>query len=115
MTLRAEAARIRAAHPDLLLILLVFLALLLGWATATECAAWGVMGSLAIAWWHRHAELGIVLAERDGRDARHLHDHADPGRRVLHVDLDGLHRHAAGAGRLGRQLRPQPLCADRAR
>ena len=43
----------------------------------------------------------VVLAERDGRDARHLHDHADPGRRVLHVDLDGLHRRAAGAGRAG--------------
>src|SRR5262249_10492164 len=27
-------------------------ALLFGLATATECAAWGVMGSLAIAWWH---------------------------------------------------------------
>jgi tripartite ATP-independent transporter DctM subunit len=37
--------------PCLLLITLVFLALLLGWATATECAAWGVLGSLAIAWW----------------------------------------------------------------
>jgi len=37
--------------PVLLLITLVFLALLLGWATATECAAWGVVGSLAIAWW----------------------------------------------------------------
>ena len=29
----------------------MFLSLLLGWATATECAAWGVLGSLAIAWW----------------------------------------------------------------
>jgi tripartite ATP-independent transporter DctM subunit len=38
--------------PTLLLITLVFLSLLLGWATATECAAWGVLGSLAIAWWH---------------------------------------------------------------
>src|SRR5215217_72291 len=37
--------------PVLLLIALVFLTLLLGWATATECAAWGVLGSLAIAWW----------------------------------------------------------------
>jgi tripartite ATP-independent transporter DctM subunit len=37
--------------PVLLLITLVFLSLLLGWATATECAAWGVLGSLAIAWW----------------------------------------------------------------
>ena len=38
--------------PTFLLIALVFLSLLMGWATATECAAWGVMGSLAIAWWH---------------------------------------------------------------
>src|SRR5262247_4240322 len=37
--------------PCLLLITMVFLSLLLGWATATECAAWGVLGSLAIAWW----------------------------------------------------------------
>jgi tripartite ATP-independent transporter DctM subunit len=37
--------------PCLLLIAFVFLSLLLGWATATECAAWGVLGSLAIAWW----------------------------------------------------------------
>ncbi len=37
---------------DLLLILFVFLSLMVGWATATECAAWGVLGSLAIAWWH---------------------------------------------------------------
>jgi tripartite ATP-independent transporter DctM subunit len=38
--------------PLLLLITLVFISLLAGWATATECAAWGVLGSLAIAWWH---------------------------------------------------------------
>src|ERR1700755_702872 len=37
--------------PCLLLIAFVFLSLLMGWATATECAAWGVLGSLAIAWW----------------------------------------------------------------
>jgi tripartite ATP-independent transporter DctM subunit len=37
--------------PCSLLILFVFLSLLLGWATATECAAWGVLGSFAIAWW----------------------------------------------------------------
>ncbi len=39
--------------PCLLLIALVFLSLLFGWATATECAAWGVAGSLAIAWWQK--------------------------------------------------------------
>jgi tripartite ATP-independent transporter DctM subunit len=37
--------------PVLLLTTLVFATLLFGWATATECAAWGVLGSFAIAWW----------------------------------------------------------------
>lgn len=37
--------------PCLLLILGVFLSLILGIATATECAAWGVAGALALAWW----------------------------------------------------------------
>jgi tripartite ATP-independent transporter DctM subunit len=39
--------------PVLLLIALVFVVLILGWASATECAAWGVLGSLAIAAWQR--------------------------------------------------------------
>lgn len=39
--------------PCLLLIALVFVVLIMGWASATECAAWGVLGSLAIAWWQR--------------------------------------------------------------
>src|SRR5690349_4019642 len=38
--------------PVMLLIILVFVTLIIGWATAAECAAWGVLGSLAIAWWH---------------------------------------------------------------
>ncbi len=91
--------------PTLLLILLVFVSLLLGWATATECAAWGVLGSLAIAWWHGSLNWESFWHERDGRDARHLHDHADPRRRLLHVHLDGLYRHPAGARDLGRQPR----------
>ena len=36
-----------------------------------------------------------------GATRRHLHDHADPGRRLLHVDVDGLYRHSAGARRPG--------------
>ncbi|MFG1463959.1 TRAP transporter large permease subunit [Xanthobacter sp. DSM 24535] len=39
--------------PCLLLIAGVFLSLLLGLATATECAAWGVTGALALALWSR--------------------------------------------------------------
>ena len=37
--------------PVLLLIALIFSALILGWATATECAAWGGTGALALAAW----------------------------------------------------------------
>lgn len=39
--------------PVSLLIILVFATLMLGWATATECAAWGVLGSLGIAAWSK--------------------------------------------------------------
>jgi tripartite ATP-independent transporter DctM subunit len=52
MTFRQKMSESAKLIPTLLLIILVFLSLLLGWATATECAAWGVLGSLAIAWWH---------------------------------------------------------------
>jgi tripartite ATP-independent transporter DctM subunit len=51
MTFREKLRESTNLVPVLLLIALVFLSLLLGWATATECAAWGVLGSLAIAWW----------------------------------------------------------------
>ena len=51
MPFRQKLAESLNLIPCLLLIALVFLSLLLGWATATECAAWGVLGSLAIAWW----------------------------------------------------------------
>jgi tripartite ATP-independent transporter DctM subunit len=52
LPLRAKFTESAKLIPTLLLIALVFLSLMLGWATATECAAWGVLGSLAIAWWH---------------------------------------------------------------
>ena len=51
--------------PITLLILLIFAALIFGLATATECAAWGVVGSFAIAWWSggldRHAFWASVM------------------------------------------------------
>lgn len=53
MTFREKLAESRQLIPLLFLIAVVFVALLSGWATATECAAWGVLGSLAIAWWHK--------------------------------------------------------------
>jgi len=51
MSLRKRISESLNLIPCLLLIVFVFLSLLMGWATATECAAWGVLGSLAIAWW----------------------------------------------------------------
>src|SRR5215210_269906 len=51
MSLSAKLRESANLIPCLLLIALVFASLLFGWATATECAAWGVAGSLAIAWW----------------------------------------------------------------
>lgn len=53
MAFREKVRESAQLIPTMLLILLVFAALMFGWATATECAAWGVMGSLAIAWYHR--------------------------------------------------------------
>ena len=52
MSLRMKLRESAQLIPVMLLIILVFVTLIVGWATATECAAWGVLGSLAIAWWH---------------------------------------------------------------
>ncbi|MGB3501438.1 MAG: TRAP transporter large permease subunit [Mesorhizobium sp.] len=51
MSFREKLIESKNLIPVSLLIILVFATLLAGWATATECAAWGVLGSLAIAWW----------------------------------------------------------------
>ncbi len=51
LSLRQKLRESANLIPCLLLIALVFATLLFGWATATECAAWGALGSLVIAWW----------------------------------------------------------------
>ncbi|MFY8098998.1 MAG: TRAP transporter large permease [Allorhizobium sp.] len=51
MTFREKLSESKNLMPVSLLIIFVFAALGLGWATATECAAWGVVASFAIAWW----------------------------------------------------------------
>jgi len=53
LPLRAKLRESASLIPCLLLILLIFASLIFGWATATECAAWGVVGSLLISWWSR--------------------------------------------------------------
>jgi tripartite ATP-independent transporter DctM subunit len=50
-TFREKLHESKNLIPVALLILLVFVALGAGWATTTECAAWGVVGSFAIAAW----------------------------------------------------------------
>jgi C4-dicarboxylate transporter, DctM subunit len=51
MSFMAKLDQSRKLIPALLLIALVFLSLVLGFATATECAAFGVVGALGLAWW----------------------------------------------------------------
>jgi C4-dicarboxylate transporter, DctM subunit len=51
MSFRAKMNESRKLIPCLCLILGVFLSLVLGLATATECAAWGVIGALILGWW----------------------------------------------------------------
>jgi tripartite ATP-independent transporter DctM subunit len=53
MPFRAKLKETLNLIPLGLLIFSVFGALILGWATATECAAWGVAGSLVIALWQK--------------------------------------------------------------
>jgi tripartite ATP-independent transporter DctM subunit len=50
-TFAQKLSESRNLIPVTLLIAFIFAALILGWATATECAAWGVVASLAIAGW----------------------------------------------------------------
>lgn len=53
MSFRRKMQESAKLIPCLLLILGVFLSLVTGLATATECAAWGVLGALALALWSR--------------------------------------------------------------
>ncbi|HEY2338842.1 MAG TPA: TRAP transporter large permease subunit [Burkholderiales bacterium] len=51
MSLRERVWRARRLIPCVLLITFVMAAMFAGWATATEAAAFGVLGALIIAWW----------------------------------------------------------------
>src|SRR3954466_8372069 len=51
MPFRQKLAESAKLIPCLILILSVFFSLIFGFATATECAAWGVAGALGLAWW----------------------------------------------------------------
>ena len=53
MTFREKLATSKNLIPITLLIVFICVTLIAGWATATECAAWGVVCSLGIAAWQR--------------------------------------------------------------
>jgi tripartite ATP-independent transporter DctM subunit len=53
LPLRERLHRARNLIPCLMLIVFVMATMFTGYATATEAAAFGVLGSLAIAWWSR--------------------------------------------------------------
>src|SRR3954452_16295618 len=50
-TLREKLYRSRLLVPCILLIVFIVWVMVIGWATATEAAAYGVLGALVIAWW----------------------------------------------------------------
>jgi len=66
MPFRQKLQESAKLFPCLLLILTVFFSLILGFATATECAAWGVAGALLLAWWsgtlNRHTFFESVMS-----------------------------------------------------
>ena len=51
MSLKEKLYRSRFLIPCLALIVFIIWVMVAGWATATESAAYGVLGSLGIAWW----------------------------------------------------------------
>ena len=51
MSLREKLYKARHLIPCMLLIVFIVWVMAMGWATATESAAFGVLGSLLIAWW----------------------------------------------------------------
>jgi tripartite ATP-independent transporter DctM subunit len=51
LTFREKLYRSRNLIPCVLLIVFIVWVMVVGWATATESAAFGVLGSLGIAWW----------------------------------------------------------------
>ncbi len=51
LTLKEKLYRSRKLIPCLVLIVFIVAVMVIGWATATESAAFGVLGALIIAWW----------------------------------------------------------------
>ena len=113
LPLRAKLRESAKLIPTFLLILLVFVSLLLGWATATECAAWGVLGSLAIAWWHSMLSWESFWQSVMGATrvtCMIMLILAGASYMSTSMAYTGIPQALAA---LGRQLQSEPVCADR--
>ncbi len=99
--------------PVMLLIAMVLGSIYVGVATATEAAAFGVVGSLAISAAQRTLNAPELHRQPARRHAPLLHDRADPLRRRVPHPGDGLHRTAAASRRVDRWPRPVAVRSDR--
>ena len=68
-TFAEKLQRARHLIPCMLLIVFIVWVMVIGWATATEAAAYGVLGALAIAWWSGGLDRATFWRQPDGRDA----------------------------------------------
>ena len=109
LTFAERVAESRFLIPVICLIFLVLGSIYLGFATATEAAAFGVIGALSLAAIQGSLTWGKLYREPDGRHPHLLHDRHDPCRRRLPGAGHGLHRPAKGARRLDRFLELSPI------
>ena len=98
--------------PCLLLIVFIVWVMVVGWATATEAAAFGVLGAFAIAAASGGLELGVVPRQSDGCDTFVVHDSVHTRRRGVPVVVHGFHRHSASAGGVGGGNESQSVHVD---
>ena len=78
--------------PPLVLLMIVIGSIFFGIATATESAAVGIVGALAITAWRRRLTLAHAARRLRGHGAHDRHGGGDPGRRVLPQLRDPDHR-----------------------
>ena len=95
------------------LIVFICWVLIAGYATATECAAYGVVGALGLGRLEPQPDLGQLQRRLDGHRTIELHDHVHLGRCGLFHQNHGLHRHSTRAGRMGQRHATLALGLDR--
>ena len=90
--------------PVILLITVVIGSMYLGYATATEAAAFGVIGSLLLAAGQGSLNWKTFTESLMGCYANQRDDRPDPCWRCIPVAVHGVHRSAAWAGRSDRRM-----------